>query len=77
MPTDNERAILQKRIKNQRRELRRMGRHLRMQQNLIKTLRLQDAVLTSNCYRHAAQMAQSFRYWPWGKRIANYIRQWV
>lgn len=71
-----ERAKLQGRIKNQRRELRRLNAQARGLDLLVRNAFNREHTIKTNAYRHAAQMAETFHYWPFGKRIGAYIRKW-
>jgi len=71
-----ERALLRRRIKNQRHELKRLNAQLRYREALVRNAFNRETTARINAYRHAAQMAEMFRYWPFGGRIAAYIRKW-
>jgi len=73
---DDERRAMQRRIKNQRRELKRLNALYRAMDLLVRSYSSKQAEDRRNAYRHAAQMAENFRYWPFGKRIGAYIRKW-
>jgi hypothetical protein len=70
--SDKQRRAMQQRIKNQRRELRRLNTACRGMDLLVRTYANKEAESRRNAYRHAAQMAENFRYWPFGKRIGAY-----
>lgn len=72
LPTD-ERKILQRRIKNQRRELRRLNANLRGLDMLVRSYSNQVDRERRNGYRHAATLAETFWF---GSRIAKAIRRW-
>jgi hypothetical protein len=68
-----ERVILQRRIKNQRRELRRLNAYNRGMDMLVRQWSANFSRERKFGYQHAAQIAETFRF---GKRIANAIRRW-
>jgi hypothetical protein len=70
---DSERAILQRRIKHQRRELKRLNTHLRALDLLVRNSFHKETANRVNAYRHASQIAESFWF---GDRIAKAIRKW-
>jgi hypothetical protein len=72
LPTD-ERKILQRRIKHQRRELRRLNANLRGLGMLVRSYSNQMDRERRNGYRHAAALAGTFWF---GGRIAKAIRRW-
>jgi uncharacterized protein YlxW (UPF0749 family) len=72
LPTD-ERKIMQRRIKNQRRELRRLNANLRGLDMLVRSYSTKLGDERRNGYQHAASIADTF--WC-GKRIAAAIRRW-
>lgn len=72
-----ERAALQRRIKNQRRELKRLNAQARAHDLMVRNAFNRETTARANAYRHAAQMAETFHYWPFGKRIGAYIRKWI
>jgi hypothetical protein len=72
-----ERVLLQRRIKNQRKALRELNKTMKLYSHMIREHVLEKNVQRSNAYRHAAQMAETFHYWPFGKRIGAYIRKWI
>ncbi len=69
-----ERTRLQRRIKNQRKELKRLNMHIGALNRMIELYRSKTKEERSNAYRHAAQLAETF--WFGGRRIAAYIRRW-
>jgi len=73
---DEEKVTLQRRIKNQRRELRRLNTACRGLDLLVRSYSNNEANVRRSAYQHAAQMAESIHYWPFGKRIGAYIRRW-
>lgn len=71
---DNEKALLQRRIKNQRRELKRLNKTI-IELNLrMSAYRHTQAQTRSFAYKQAADMAD--RYFG-GRRIADRIRRWI
>lgn len=74
---DDERRAMQRRIKNQRRELKRLNVQVRGLEMLARNAFNREATARINAYRHAAQIAESIRYWPFGRRIGAYIRKWL
>jgi len=72
----SERAILQMRIKNQRKELRRLNRLILQYQAASVSNGYQQDAARSNAYRHAAVLAESHPWW-FGKRIGRAIRKWL
>lgn len=74
---DEERAALQRRIKNQRKALKQLNRHATDQLRRLEFYREHVPLVRSQAYRHAAQLAETFHYWPFGKRIGAYIRKWI
>lgn len=73
---DEERALLLRRIKNQRRELRRLNAQARGMDLLVRNMFNKEQTAKTNAYRHAAQMAEGFPYLLFGKRIGARIRKW-
>lgn len=69
-----EKTMLQRRIKNQRRQLRQMGRQLAYQQALTAKYEADNRGHQSNWMRHAALIAD--RYW-FASGAAEDIRRWV
>lgn len=70
---DEERKLLQKRIKHQRKELKRLNRDVRAFLILMRSQSLNQSHTRINAYRHAATLADTFLF---GKRIAAAIRKW-
>jgi len=68
-----ERAVLQRRIKHQRRELRRLNASNRGMDLLVRNVFLREIQARKDAYRHAAQLAETFWF---SERIAQYIRRW-
>jgi hypothetical protein len=71
-----ERAILQRKIKNQRKALRELNKTMRIYNAMIRQYALERGTERSSAYRHAAVLAES-RSWWFGPRIARTIRRWV
>ena len=69
-----DKTMMQRRIKNQRRQLRQMGRQLAYQQALVAKFRLSGRSSQSNWMRHAAEIAD--KYW-FASNAAKAIRRWV
>jgi hypothetical protein len=69
-----ERNLLQRRIRNQRREIRRLNRQVAFNSLRIKYWIQQADARRAEAYRHAASIAGSCLF---GRRIAEYIRQWI
>ena len=69
-----DKTMMQRRIKNQRRQLRQMGRQLAYQQALVAKFRLSGRSSQSNWMRHAAEIAGE--YW-FASNAAKAIRRWV
>lgn len=69
-----ERATLQRRIKHQRAEIRRLNRYVITQNRMIRSYILENSVKRSDAYRHAAAIAETFWF---GGRIAKRIRRWL
>lgn len=68
-----ERAVLVRRIKNQRRELRRLNAQARGLDMLVRNMFNRETTSKINAYRHAARLAETFWF---GGRIANQLRKW-
>jgi hypothetical protein len=73
LPADD-RKTLQRRIKNQRRELRRLNANIRGLDMLVRSYSKQLGEERRNGYRHAAALAETFWF---GRRIATTIRRWL
>ena len=73
MEEATERALLIRRIRNQRKELRRLNQVILSNNRSIRYWQDQIKIERTNCYRHAANIAQSYIF---GGRIAKYIRLW-
>jgi len=69
-----ERAVLLRRIKNQRRELRRLNASNRGLDILVRNAYTQESLKRIQSYRHASQIAETFWF---GGRIARAIRKWL
>ena len=69
-----DRTMMQRRIKNQRRQLRQMGRQLAYQQALVHKYKAEDRASRSNWMRHAANIAD--KYW-FASGAAEAIRRWT
>ena len=68
-----ERATLQRRIKHQRKELRRLNALYRGMDLLVRNAFNRETTCKTNAYRHAAQIAE--KHW-FGYVAASYIRRW-
>jgi hypothetical protein len=74
---DSERALLQRRIKNQRAELRRLNRTIITQNQRIQYWMLAVSQKRTETYRHAAKIAEGPESFWLGRRIAAAIRRWL